>query len=62
MTLPVKVIWPDGHTCIIGPWSDGIAWVLPITVPVFLRLCVIFPLTRLTRLRCDPQAVQAGAG
>ena len=21
MTSPVKVIWPDGHTCIIGPWS-----------------------------------------
>ena len=21
MTSPVKAIWPDGHTCIIGPWS-----------------------------------------
>ena len=21
MTSPVKVIWPDGHTCIIGPWE-----------------------------------------
>ena len=20
MTSPVKVIWPDGHTCFIGPW------------------------------------------
>ena len=22
MTSPVKVIWPDGHTCIIGPWPE----------------------------------------
>ena len=21
MTSPVNVIWPDGHTCIIGPWA-----------------------------------------
>ena len=21
MTSPVKVIWPDGHTCIKGPWA-----------------------------------------
>ena len=23
MTSPVKVIWPDGHTCIIGPWPQA---------------------------------------
>ena len=23
MTSPVKVIWPDGHTCIIGPWVQA---------------------------------------
>ena len=23
MTSPVKVIWPDGHTCIIGPWIEA---------------------------------------
>ena len=22
MTSPIKVIWPDGHTCIIGPCSN----------------------------------------
>ena len=22
MTSSVKVIWPDGHTCIIGPWNE----------------------------------------
>ena len=44
MTSPVKVIWPDGHTCIIGPWvppalpSDD--WIRPVPLGVtWSRLC-----------------------
>ena len=44
MTSPVKVIWPDGHTCIIGPWAlarngiDSLLSFLGLARVLFLRL------------------------